>query len=246
VDTSWVRPAAWGLAARLLARPVLLVFLNPSRLTPLLRPSAVQGRAWPAYDAHQNNFIPFATSKHQFLALLSFVRSFSALWRYALALRSEMSSRDSTAVALGDLVGDSAEVMLMASRYGTGPHRAMHVANALAALYYARALLLHKPHDQQFARLLQQCAVASIPPLWFFFFCRMRSWLRWGSAASLVAILGFVLPQLWEFFQRRPDERRETSEVERADRKLNRTLAGLALFFFVFKAHALTRVVFRA
>ncbi len=242
---SWLRPAVLGLAARLFVRPVMLVFLSPSQLTPLLRQARdTAGRPWPAYDAYQNNFLPFATSKHQFLALLSFARSFSALWRSLLALRAGTPSRDVTAVALGDVVGDSVEVMLLQSRYGSGPHRVLQAANALAALYYLRALLLNKPHDQRFARLLQQCAIASVPPLWFFFFCRMRPWLRWGGAASLVAILGYVLPQLWAFAQRRPDEQREASEVERADRKLNRVLAALAIAVFGFKAHALAKLVF--
>ena len=63
-----------GLAVRLFARPALLVFLNPTRLTPLLPVRT-------SYDSYHNNYVPFATSKLQFLALLSFVRSGSAAWR---------------------------------------------------------------------------------------------------------------------------------------------------------------------
>ena len=242
LDVSWLRPALLGLAARLYTRPALLVFLNPARLTPLLRRESA--RAWPAYDAHHNNFLPFATGRFQFLALLSLVRAGSALWRALYALSGRGAPRDVAAVALGDAVGDGIEIALLRWRYGGGTHRLLHAANAVTALYLLRALLLNKPHDQQFARLMTQFAIASVPPLWFFALTRMRGWLKWGSAASLVAILAFVLPQLLAFVQHRPDERLEASETERADRRLNRAIAAIAIGFFGLKLPVLARLVF--
>ena len=236
VSTSWLRTSFGAFAARLLLRPALLIFLNPTRLTPLLKraPQSSQN------EAFANTFIPFQTGKHQFLALLALVRSGSALARSVLSL-SGASSAHVSAVAVGDALGDAAELLLLSRRYGGGPRRLALVADAVAALFYARVLLLKK--DARFAGTVQQStALTSVPPVWLFAFARLQRSSR-ISAVFLLAVIGcFVLPKLWREFNRETPS--ESSQTESADRKLNRAIAIGLIGFFGLKGVASVAVLF--
>ncbi len=244
----WIGPAALALVARLLARPALLTFYNPSRLTPLLKArvevhaSSSGVGSYGSYDAFQNTFIPFASGKLQFYAQLSLVRAASALMR-SLHAFAETSDINVNAAALGDAVADMADVWTLSTRLGRSS-RVMVASNLLAVLYYLRALLLDKPHDLRFGRLMQQCALSSAVPLWFFAATGMKSATWWGAVVSLLATVGFVLPRLAAYV-RDTHSNEDQSESERADRRLNRIVAGVLMGFFGLKSVGLARVIFQ-
>jgi hypothetical protein len=231
ISTRWMRTAAFAFGARFLARPLLLVFLNPTRLTPLLRRASTSLQNEP----YANTFLPFQTGKHQFLALFALVRSASAIGRSAASLGGARAETV-CALALGDAIGDAAELLLLARRYyGGAAHRAALLIDLVAALVYVRALALKK--DARFWSAVQQSfAISSIPPIWLFSFARLQFGSR-VSAAFLVSVFLLVIaPRLWKEANR--ETVMELSETERTESRLNQRLALGLLGFFGLKAMA--------
>lgn len=139
VEGGWLRTAFLACVARLYVRPALLALCSPTRLTPLLRAAH---KTHP--DAYANTFIPFQTGKHQFFALLALSRSLVALVRGLHALSPSSSSVVVNAVAAGEAVGDSVELLLLARRYGGGQRRWQLLCNAAVFVACARTLALGK------------------------------------------------------------------------------------------------------
>ena len=233
---SWLPEAASGFVGRLLLRPTLSIFLNSARLTPALKQNPVVRRTerlglgpgtWGPYDAHHNTFVPFETGKHQFRSLVVFSRALSSLIRCSHAfLYADTNPERVTALALGDCLGDSAELMLLSSRYGGGVRRSLIGLNLLEAAYYLRILILQR--NANFAASVQTMAVSSIFPLWYFMFTRNNPAMRHYSKLTYLLLVVYCAPKLVILIKQLLTPKSKMSAVEEWDTKLS-LAAGAAV-----------------
>lgn len=208
-STSFTKKSLVAFGARAAIRPVLLIFFSPSRLTPLLKQNASisiadRSGTFGPFQSYQNAFIPFETSKYQFVCLLSFARLLSAIYRSASAVsaQSEQELRDVNAVALGDILGDTLEVFLYYKRYG-GNLRFTLMQNLLFASVYLRILLLNKSNEDfgKFGVLLQQFDITAIFTnllLWYLM-TNQQNKAKLSAYASVSLLLLHNLPSLVSF-----------------------------------------------
>lgn len=242
VETNWLKDAGTGFVGRLAIRPLMLIFLNPTRLSPALRQNPAVMRMerpgigagmWGPYDAGQNLFLPFETGKHQFRALLVFARSVAAALRSAHALLvGDVYPQRVNAWALGDALGDAVELWLLSRRYGGGLHRMLIGMDLLVAAFYLRTLLAGR--DQEFAASLQNLSVASVFPLWYWLFTRDTGRLRKYSSLTFLLLVGYCGPKLVHLMNAKLAANQEMSEHERWDRRIHiasLVLVAVSVFF---------------
>lgn len=244
---SAVSSVGHGLLERALIRPFLLIWLNPTRLVDVLQQNAnvvahqTAGRFGP-YTAHTNNFVPFETSKYQFMSLLSFSRSVSALFHSARAARALQTGdaallNEERAAVVGETLADSIDLLRLSSRYGGGLRRLQLAQNALVGAWNLFGTVVDS--DPRLAVALQTMRIADVFPMWFLAFSKQRTLAKVAAVWAIAVNALYAVPTLARLL------RNALKETKR-DRKLDSLVViGLVLVFKVLRTLQLAKFVLR-
>jgi hypothetical protein len=196
------------------------------------------------YDAYQNTFVPFQTGKYQFMSYISFARCISALYRGINAFRCK-NSQTVNAIAVGDCLGDSVELLLLSHRYGGGVRRVAISVNLLTALFYIRLLLFRKAKNAKFGAILQTFSLSAVFPLWYYVFTRQTVKTKHFALISFFFVMWYALPKTALLMQEitQQSKQLEKSEEDKFDDKILMGTAGVTFLTLLLKAKGLLNLV---